>query len=103
MKQLREERDEENEARALLEEMQRNLDEAHARPCETERRLYQELEEYMYSWEREVGGPNNLSAKIWQMMQSNSTKSLNLESLLGWNDPTISTKVWAEKEDDESP
>ena len=35
LKQLCKERDAENEARALLEEMQQNLDEAHARASET--------------------------------------------------------------------
>ena len=78
LKQLRKERDEENEVRALLEEMQQNLDEAHARASETERRLCQELEDYMCSWDREVGRPNNLIAHIQQMMQSNDTKSENL-------------------------
>ena len=39
MKQLRKGRDEENEARALLEEMPQNLDEAHAGASETEQRL----------------------------------------------------------------
>ena len=56
-KRLRTERDEENEARALPEEVQQNLGEAHARASETERRLCQELENYMYSWDREVGSP----------------------------------------------
>ena len=78
LKQLRKERDEENEARALLEEMQQNL-EAHARASETERILCLEHEDYMYSWDREVGRPNNLSAKNWQIMQSNNMKLENLE------------------------
>ena len=38
LNKLRKERVEENEARALLQEMQRNLDEAHARSSETERK-----------------------------------------------------------------
>ena len=67
----------------------------------------------MYSWDREVGTPHNLSTKIWQMMQSNNTKSDNLESdfagilvkthKLGWNETAKSIRVWAEKEKDESP
>ena len=39
LKQLHKERDEEDVARALIEEMQQHLDEAHARACETERKL----------------------------------------------------------------
>ena len=48
-KQLRKERDDENEVRALLEKMQQNLDEAHTKASEFERRLCQELEEWTYS------------------------------------------------------
>ena len=80
LKQLRKDRDEEGAARELLEEMQQNVDEAHARASESERRLCQELEEFMYWWDREIGRPSNLNTKIWQMMQCNSTKSDNLES-----------------------
>ena len=79
LKQLRKERDEENHARALLEEMQQNLDEAHARASETEQRLHRKLEKYMYSWDRESGRPQNDSDNICQMMQSNDTKSENLD------------------------
>ena len=92
--------------------MQQDLGEAHARASETERRLCQELEEFMYSWDREIGRPNNFSAGIWQRMQSNNTKSDNLESdfadilekthQLGWNETAKEIGVWAEKEDDES-
>ena len=57
LKQLRKEKDEENEARALLEEMQQN--------SETEQRLYRELEEYMYSLDGEFGRPQNISDTIW--------------------------------------
>ena len=32
-----------------------------------------------------MGKPNNLSTKIWQMMQSNSTKCVRLESDLNRN------------------
>ena len=109
LKQHRKDRDEENAARELLEEMQQNVDDAHARSSESERRLCQELEEFMYSWDREVGTPYNLSAKIWQMMRSNNTKSDNLESdfpeilertqQLGWNETAKAIRVRA----DESP
>ena len=78
--QLRRDTDEESAKRELLEEMQQNVDEAHAIAFESERRSCQELEEVMCAWEREIGRPNNLSTKIWQMMQSNNAKSDNLES-----------------------
>ena len=80
LKQLRKERDEENEARSLLEEKQQNLDEAHAKASETEQRLYLELEEYMFSWDREFGRTTEPHRETWQMMQSNNTMSQNLET-----------------------
>ena len=58
--------------------------------------LWKELDEYMYSWEQESGTPNHLSMMIWRLVQSNNSKSENLESdfteilekthLLGWNE-----------------
>ena len=50
LKHLREEEKEEYEARALLEAMQKNVDEAYARASETKLRLVREVEEYMHSW-----------------------------------------------------
>ena len=104
--------EEEIAARELQEEMQRNVEEAQERVWESEENLCRELEESMYSLEREIGRPNNSSTKIWQMMQGNSAKSENLESdfteilektrLLGWNENTKSIRVRAEKEEDES-
>ena len=61
------------------EEMQQHVDGAQERACESERCLCRELEEGMYSWEREFGRPR-LSTKIWQMMQSKNTKFDHLES-----------------------
>ena len=57
LNKLRQEREEENEARALLQEMQQNLDEAHARASETERKMCRECGEYTHSWEQELGRP----------------------------------------------
>ena len=74
LKKLRKEREEENEARALLEEMQQNLEEAHARASETERKLYRELGEYTHSWEKALERPHYIMDKIWQ---SNDTKTMN--------------------------
>ena len=54
----------------------------------------------MYSQDRETGRPNNLSAKNWQMMQSNFAKERTHQ--LGWNETAKAIKVWAEKEDDDS-
>ena len=61
----------------------------------------------MYSSDREIGRQHNLSAKIWQMMQSNNTKSDNLESdfaeilekthQLAWKETAKAIQDWAEK------
>ena len=61
----------------------------------------------MYSWEQEIGRPNHLTTKIWQIIQSNNTKSDNLENdfteilekthLLEWNETTKSIRCWVEK------
>ena len=58
VKQLRKESEEENQARVLLEEIQQNFDEAHARASETEQELCRELGEYMHSWDQELERPH---------------------------------------------
>ena len=79
LKQLSQAREEERAAKELQEEMKENVERAQERVLESEENLCKELDEYMYSWEQEKGRPNNLSTKIWQMMQSDNTKSENLE------------------------
>ena len=64
------------QARGLIEEMQRNLDEAQVRASETERKLGRVLREYIYSFEKEMGRPHHIMNKMWQMMQSRDTKTL---------------------------
>ena len=66
MKQLRKDREEERTARELLEEMQQTVEEAQERASESEWSLCRELEEQMYSWDREIGRPHNLSTKTWK-------------------------------------
>ena len=56
--QFRKEEQEEYEARALLEAMQKNVNEAHARASETLQRLFMEIEEYMHSLDREAERPH---------------------------------------------
>ena len=50
--------------------MQKNLEEAQARASATE--------EYMRTWTEDCGRPHFIMDKIWQMLQSYNTKSLNL-------------------------
>ena len=73
-------RREEDEARELVEEMQRNLDEAQARSYETERKLDRVLGEYVDFSEKEMGRPHNIMNKMWQVMPSRDTKTLNLDN-----------------------
>ena len=51
LKQLQKEREEEYEARALFEGVQQDLEEAHARASENERKLCRVLGEYIQTWE----------------------------------------------------
>ena len=57
-KQLRKERKEEDEARVLLEEMQKILEEAQARASATEQKLPGKYDEYMRTWTADRGRPH---------------------------------------------
>ena len=45
----------------------------------TGRRLYRDINGYMCSWDQEVGRPHDIMDKVWQMMQSNDTMTMNLD------------------------
>ena len=57
--------------------MQQNVEEAHAKASETERKLCRKLGDSVYSWEQELVRPHHIMDKMWQMMQSNDTKTMN--------------------------
>ena len=80
LQQLGDEEDEADELRALLEDMQHNVDEAEAKVNATGRRLYRENNQYMRSWDQELGRPRYIMDQVWQMMQSNDTKTMNLNT-----------------------
>ena len=77
-KQLRKEIKEEDEARALLEEMQNHLEEAQARASATELQVSGRYDKHMRTWDEDRGRPHFIMDKIWQMLQSNDTKTLHL-------------------------
>ena len=81
LEQLQRRREEEDEARGLMEEMQRNLDEAQNRSYEVERKSNWVLWEYIEAFDKERGRPRLIMTKLWQMMQSRDTKNLNLARL----------------------
>ena len=54
LEQLQKRREEEDEARGLIEEMQRNLDEAQNRSYEVERKLDRVLWEYIEAFDQEM-------------------------------------------------
>ena len=111
--QLCDEEKEEYEACARLEAMQKNVNEAHTRASETAQRLFEEIEEYMRSLDRESERPLNISDKNWQMMQSNDTKLENFDKdfaeirekaqQTGWNENLKTSKIWAQRNHDDSP
>ena len=76
--ELRKRREEEDEARNLLEEMQRNLDDAQKKSHEVEQKLNRILLEYIGAFDKERGRPRLIITELWQMMQSRETKNLNL-------------------------
>ena len=78
LKQLRKEEDEADEARTLLDYMQQNVDDTEAKVTETRRPLYREINEYMHSWDQELGRPHYIMSKERQMMQCSDTKTMIL-------------------------
>ena len=75
--------------------MQHDVD---AKVTETRSRLYREVNEYMHSWDQELGRPHQIMDKMWQMIQSIDTETMNLDKdfeemvskakQTGWNGST---------------
>ena len=61
----------------------------------------------MYSWDQEIDRPQYVNERLWQMRQSNDTKSLKLDKdfdgllelgqQIGWNESAKTIRFWAEK------
>ena len=79
LEQLQKRWEEEDEARGLIEERQRNLDEAQNRSYEVERKLDRVLWKYFEAFDKEIGRPQLIMTELWQMMQSRDTKNQNLD------------------------
>ena len=58
--------------------MQKNVNEAHAKASKTLQSLPQEIDGYMHSLDQESDRPQNISDKIWQMMQSNDMAKVSV-------------------------
>ena len=64
-------------------------------------------------WTEDRGRPHHIMDKMWHMMQSNDTKTLNLakdfEELMektqqtGWLGVTEPRRLWTEEEEDDNP
>ena len=106
LKHIRRVRDEEKAAKELLEEVQE-------RRLQMEDEIWQELDNYIFSWEPGKRRSGSLTAKIWQLALSSNTKAENLEHdfneidvkirELGWGDGKRVTRSWVEKEEEENP
>ena len=69
--------------------------------------MWEELEDYMASWDVEKRRTGTLSTKIWQTTQSNATEAENWENdfveqssktkELSWSDEKSNPKCWLEK------
>ena len=91
--------------------MQRNLDDAQTWSHEAERKLDRVLGEYIESFEKEIGRPQLIMNKMWQMMQSRDTKNLNLDkdfeeivskvNQIGWDESTRTKGFWRQDEDED--
>ena len=109
--EVRKRKEEDDEARNLVEEMQRNLDDAQNKSYEAERKLNRILWEYIEAFDKERGRPRIIMTKLWQLMQRRETKKLNLDKDLdeilskikqtGWSESTRKRRFWAQDEDEE--
>ena len=77
MEQLHKRREEEDETNGLIEEMQRNLEEAQNVSYEGKRKLDRVLSEYIEAFDKEMGRPQLSMTKRWQIMQSRDAQNLN--------------------------
>ena len=77
MEQLQKKREEEDETNGLIEEMQRNVEDAQHRSYEGKRKLDRVLWEYIEAFDKEMGRPQLSMTKRWQIMQSRDTQNLN--------------------------
>ena len=78
--ELRKRREEENESRNLIDEMQCNLDETQDKGYEVGRKLNRILWEYIEAFDKERGRPRLIMVKLWQLMQSTDTKNVNMDN-----------------------
>ena len=84
LEEFRKRKEEEDEAMCLIDEMRKNLEAAQHRSFEAEQRLCSALQEYVDTFDKDRGRPKTIMTKLWQLMQSRDTKSLNkdLEEIL---------------------
>ena len=107
LKQIRKEEEEADEACTLLDDMQQNTDDADEKITVTRSRLYRGINEYMHSWEQELGRRHHVTDKMWQMMQNSDTKTMNLDKDFnemanrtkpkGWKGSSKKTRFWQKK------
>ena len=108
---VRRRKEEEDEARSLIEEMQRNLDDAQNKSYEAEQKRNSILWEYTEAFDKERARPKITMTKLWHLMQSRETKNLNLDTDVdeilsnikqtGWSESTRTRRFWAQDEDSE--
>ena len=109
--EFRKRTEKEDEARNLIEEMQRNLDDAQNKRYEAEQKLNGILWEHIEAFDKERGRPKIMMTKLWQLMQSRETKNLNLDKDLdeilskikqtGWSESARTRRFWAQAEDED--
>ena len=88
-------REEEDEARNLIEEMQRNLDEPQNKSFELEWKLNRFLWENVEAFDKKRGRPRLVIRKPRHLMQSRDTKNLNVDK--DFDEILRKSKNWVER------
>ena len=111
LEEFRKRNDEEDEARCLIEETQRNLEAAQNKSYEAEQRLCSALREYVDTFDKDRGRPKTIMTKLWELMHSRDTKNLNLDKDLeeilskmkqiDWSEQAKTRRLWAQEEDED--
>ena len=99
-------REEEDEARCFIEEMQRNLDAAENKSFEAREKLHSILSEYIEAFHKERGRPKTIMTEMWQLMQSHDTKDLEeilskIKLTRGGSEAARARRFWAQDEDED--
>ena len=102
--EVRKRKDEEDEVRCLIEEMQRNLNAAQNNSFEAEQKVNSLLWEYIEAFDKERGRPKTVMTKLWQRalnLDKDFEEILSKIKQTGGNEATRTRRFRAQGEDEE--